>query len=744
MNRNVFEALNATPDGGAPKNAFDLHSYEWMTSKAGQLLPVGCREVVPDGTYDLSVDAYTMTFPCNTASQADMKENYYFLFIPYYLLTRTAYSFFPQRKDNHSALDYQYNQMPWFPLGDVVHYCVSRVAQDIILGNNGHHSLSPQSDDVHGFSKWSGALRLLDLLGYGNYLDCVQVCVERNKNGFSYTGFLNDLKSNLNQYKPNALRIAAYQKAWYCYFRNSIYDNNISPKSFNFDDVTYPSDTTYNILDYRSIGEFVSDCLQLRYVQNKKDVISGSMPGTQFGAVSSVPLQIDLSDLGGTFVGNTVTPTFSGTRRQWTLSSNFDDGGHQIGYFDSNNVWHALTDAQYSTLYNTSGNRKAPYLRTQPVVGGKVYVDGSPLIANPGVQMNMMAEPGTVMQDGNRILDRHSHGVPIDYTPQGTISSITPSGTINLSGGTTQSSLFDVLQLTEAQAIQKWRQKSMLAGQKAKDQWRAHYGTVPEHLKDDYPDFIGSVDNPIHISQVVSQANTLAENDKSNLGDIAGRGYGASDPKKFRFHAKEYGIIMLFRSIVSENVYMSYGIDRANQLIYYSDFWQPEFQNIGLEAVPKSIIQGFVPSQSAPSGEGGDTPLPVTSSVIGYAPRNYQLKQYRSKVHGLFNPSRFLNVPQGIFDTPVFNFGQLESFVQLRRDLMQECIYSIDQTGTSISLVVGNVPISLSTLYVNPSVTNSTFAFDADAFEDSDTFIHKHRFNCDAVQPLSVLGLPQF
>ena len=168
-NRNIFEALNATPEGGAPKNPFDLHNFEWLTSKAGQFVPVSCREVVPDGTYDMSVDNYTLTFPCNTASQADMKENFYFVFVPFYQITRSAYAFTVQRKDNHSALDYQFEQMPSFPLGTVVRRCIeiASVGEADDLETAGLDEFI----DIHGFNIGNGALRLLDNLGYGCYLD---------------------------------------------------------------------------------------------------------------------------------------------------------------------------------------------------------------------------------------------------------------------------------------------------------------------------------------------------------------------------------------------------------------------------------------------------------------------------------------------------------------------------------------------------------------------------------------------
>ena len=75
MPRNIMQALNITPDGSLPKNAFDLHNYEYLTSKLGQFLPVGMRETVPDADYEMSVDASTMTFPCNTAAITQMKQD---------------------------------------------------------------------------------------------------------------------------------------------------------------------------------------------------------------------------------------------------------------------------------------------------------------------------------------------------------------------------------------------------------------------------------------------------------------------------------------------------------------------------------------------------------------------------------------------------------------------------------------------------------------------------------------------
>lgn len=683
-----MQALNITPDGSMPKNPYDLHRYDFFTSKLGQFLPVGCVETVPDGIYDLSVDAMTLTFPCNTWALSDFKENYYFLYVPYSQLFNSAYGFFPQRKDNQSALDYSIDQVPWFPLGTVVHRCIQ-------LAKNG----TTLADDVHGFNGGYNALRLLDMLGYGCYLDFCQAYVNDDIGDDA----LAQLRDKLNTYKPNVLRIAAYQKSWYCYFRNRQYDTNIDPKCFNFDDVVYHVTGVaddYNILNHRSVDHFIRDCLAMRYVPYKKDLFTASMPGTQYGAVSSIGLSAGQSfSVTGSVSGNTGTDV-----ARWTK---------QGGFYESSDL--DESDLKSIKSYNVVGNTAVDSEITQP---GTLQAVGRQWDSEDGIFDYGLYTIG------------HNHSFSANLT----------GGSGSISSGAT---LFDVLQLVEAQAIQKWKQKSMLAGQRAQDQYRAHYGVVPRHLEDHYPDFIGSVDNIVHIDKVVNQSNTMAADDKNNLGDLGGRGYGASDTKHFRFHSSEHGVILLCRAVVPENLYSSFGLDRANQLIHYSDFWQPEFQNIGLQAVPKILLDIAVDPlhESQSEHEHDASQYSMSDMVLGYAPMNYQLKQYHSKVHGMFNPPRTgITYTQSGWNP--YGFSEIQAFAMPRLDLVSTV--GIFASGGKNYFSFSDIIYSLSRFYVNPKQANSTFAMDADSEESTDVFVTKCRLCCDAVQPLTPLGLPQF
>lgn len=725
-----MQALNNVPDGRQPKTGFDLMSFETFTQKGGMLNVVGVRDTVPNSDYRLAVDAFTRTLPCNTANFAHMKENYYFLHVPLGLISRNAYQTLVQRKQNYSALDMGVDQFPVFDLYTVLCRCL-----DIA-----HFNLdAPQYvkfRDVHGFNIGRQAFRLFDMLGYGCYLDIVESTF-KSSNALTIQE-AKRLFQGVQGYKPTANRLAAYQMVWYYFFRNDIYDNDVSPRCFNFDDITYRASNEqidYNILTRRNIDDFIIDCCQLRYVGYKKDLFMGSMPGTQYGAVSSIPVNISFADLSGAFVGRPFTPTgsFSGTTaaiKPGTVKGDVNLTGSVIRDANGDVVdidtrtnstrWSGALNSVDNIVYAARGDGSDPFTTY-------LYTHA------PNDQRAQLGHDHTVR------LESHTHVItPVNYTPQGTITlnQITPQGDIRLSGTNVHSSLFDVLELVQAQAIQKWRQKSMLAGNKTADQFRAHHGEVPRHLIDHLPDFIGSVDNEIQITEITSQADTAVNDDESNLGEIAGRGYGASNARYFNFHSDDYGILILLHAIVPENTYSSYGLDFGNTMIYYNDFYQSEYTNLGLQAVPKFLLNSVDSSRvSNPSGTGTDT-FSTDTGILGYAPRYFSYKQYPSRVHGMFNPSRLLiKSPES---TSIFGYNDMQSFAITRKDL------ALFMTGGAGYETFSSLTLSLSNLYVHPSIFDSIFAVDADDSEVTDEFITHAKFICDASLPMPVLGLPQF
>lgn len=740
MNRNLMEALNATPQGGSPQHGFPLSNFVDYHKKGGQFIVVGVRDTVPNATYRMAVDGFTRTLPCNTANFAHIKENYYFVHVPLALISRNAYQLEVDRKQEYTSLPMDTENFPSFDLVATFQRLIEISQLDVNLEAN------YKFRDMFGFNMAYGAVKLLDMLGYG-YIGDIIAAVDAER--ISITLAKSIVSSLFHGKRPTANRIGAYQCIWYHFFRNDIYDNDVSARSFNFDDVTYnPNGGTanYDILTTRQLDDFIVECLQLRYVQYKKDIFTGSMPGTQYGPVSSVtindamPINVtgtgSVTGLSGSFSGTPATINVTGANGENTVGFNT---GSDIGQYFSESVHKLDPEFEPSSANISNANVYLESLREGETIyhyeGGNLFTK----LPNGSTGEDVRIGHDHMIGAG----EIPSNSIPFSgtgsYTPQGSVS-VTGTGSItgisgSIAAGT---SLFDVLQLVEAQAIQKWRQKSMLAGNKTADQFRAHHGVVPRHLVDHLPDFIGSVDNEIHITEITSTADTLADTDSNNLGDIRGRGYGASDSRTFTFHSDDYGILFLCSAIVPESTYDSFGIDYGNTMVSYTDFFQNEFENIGLQAVPKYLVAPSTnDTPSSPDPTGGDT-FNASDGVIGYAPRYFNYKQYPSKVHGLFNGSRLLLNQTGSID--VFGYADMQSFVMPRTDV--NSVIQVNAEGTSFTLYP--LAMQLSNLYVSPRLFNSLFAVQADNSEDTDIFFSHVKFICDASQPMTVLGLPQF
>ena len=742
MNRNIMEALNATPQGGSPQHGFSLSNFVDYHKKGGQFMVVGCRDTVPNATYRMAVDGFTRTLPCNTANFAHIKENYYFVHVPLALISRNAYQLEVDRKQEYTSLPMDTENFPSFDLVAVFQRLLEIARLDVNLEAN------YKFRDMFGFNMAYGAIKLLDMLGYG-YIGDINAAIDAGQ--ISVTLGKSIVASLFHGKRPTANRIGAYQCIWYHFFRNDIYDNAVTARSFNFDDVTYNANggtANYDILTTRQLDDFIVECLQLRYVQYKKDIFTGSMPGTQYGPVSSVtindtiPINVtgtgSVTGLSGSFTGTPATINVSGSNGNPSVT-----GGPVTydGIYES---------SQFNV--NSEGDYPVDFVGDQRIILNSPVQQGSKFIYNNGQPIVNLNSYYTGTSDQSVEVNHH-HLVDLSTLAEGAIpfsgsASYTPAGSVAVTGtgsitGISGSiaagtSLFDVLQLVESQAIQKWRQKSMLAGNKTADQFRAHHGVVPRHLLDHLPDFIGSVDNEIHITEITSTADTKSDVDENNLGDIRGRGYGASDSRTFTFKSDDYGILFLCSAIVPESTYDSFGIDFGNTMVSYTDFFQNEFENIGLQAVPKYLVAPSTnDTPSSPDSTGGDT-FNSSDGVIGYAPRYFNYKQYPSKVHGLFNGSRLLLNQTGSID--VFGYADMQSFVMPRTDILS--MVQVNAEGTNFTLYP--LSMALSNLYVSPRLFNSLFAIQADNTELSDIFFSHVKFICEASQPMTVLGLPQF
>lgn len=232
------------------RNGFDLGFMNKFTAKAGELLPIMCKEVLEGDKFKCSIDAFTRTTPVQTAAYVRMREYYDFVFVPYRLLYRHLPEILndvdTSQSYDLSGIESPTNseKIPYFSFDSAFAY----------LG-----LLSANSKlDLNSRSRRFQAAKLLSYLGYGRW-------------------YSNQSPTNV---KLNPFPLLAYQKAYNDIFRNDQWEIE-QPHTFNVD-FAYP-DSTY--LTFPSVAEDIpdTDLFTLRYADYMKDMFMGVLPNTQMG-----------------------------------------------------------------------------------------------------------------------------------------------------------------------------------------------------------------------------------------------------------------------------------------------------------------------------------------------------------------------------------------------------------------------------------------------------------------------------
>lgn len=254
------------------RNGFDLSFKKNFTAKAGELLPVMVKEVLPGDTFKINLKAFTRTQPVNTAAFARIREYYDFFFVPYDLLWNKSNTVLMQMYDNpqHAvSIDPTKN----FVLNGEMPYMTSESIASYINALSTASALANYRSNYFGYDRSKSSVKLLEYLGYGNY-----------------ESFLADdwntapLMANVNQ---NVFGLLAYQKIYSDFYRDSQWER-VSPSTFNVDYLDGSSmnlDDTYSTEFYQNYNFF-----DLRYCNWQKDLFHGVLPHQQYGetAVASI------------------------------------------------------------------------------------------------------------------------------------------------------------------------------------------------------------------------------------------------------------------------------------------------------------------------------------------------------------------------------------------------------------------------------------------------------------------------
>lgn len=235
------------------------------------------------------------------------------------------------------------------------------------------------------------------------------------------------------------------------------------------------------------------------------------------------------------------------------------------------------------------------------------------------------------------------------------------------------------------------------------NQISAHYGfNVPEG-RGDKVNFIGGFSNNIDISEVVTTSSFAGEvggqTFGNGIGQIHGRGVGVvNNNKPLHFTAPEHGLIMCIASVVPDLDYSAEGINKFNTKLGRGDYFHPELQDLGLQA-----LFGYeLYNDLNPNPLGKDR---KSNALLGYIPAYSEYKTSYDTLHGEFRNGRSMSA---------WSAGQLLDY---------------DSRG-----------LVRSTLKINPSCLDRLFSIGYNGRESTDQFMVSAQLMCKAIRPMSVTG----
>lgn len=259
---------------------------------------------------------------------------------------------------------------------------------------------------------------------------------------------------------------------------------------------------------------------------------------------------------------------------------------------------------------------------------------------------------------------------------------------------------FSILALRQAEALQKWKEITQSVDTNYRDQIKAHFGVRVPASMSHMAQYIGGVARNLDISEVVN--NNLS--DSGSEAVIYGKGIG-SGSGRMRYHTgSQYCVIMCIYHAMPLLDYAISGQDPQLLCTSVEDLPIPEFDNIGMEAVPSTSL--FNSNRFSGS---------FINDFLGYNPRYWPWKSKIDRVHGAFTTT-LKDWVAPIDDSYLFQWFD-------------------PKDGKAAT-------ISWPFFKVNPNTLDSIFAVSANSIWETDQLLINCDVSCKVVRPLSQDGMP--
>lgn len=207
----------------------------------------------------------------------------------------------------------------------------------------------------------------------------------------------------------------------------------------------------------------------------------------------------------------------------------------------------------------------------------------------------------------------------------------TPS--INTTGASRGLNAISTYALTALKSLTDFMKRHQIVGARVLDRYLAQWGIVLPSAKLNRSVYIDNFSQPIIFGDVTSTADT----DGANLGSYAGKGILPEREFSFSYETDEFGYFMILSSVVPVTGYYQ-GEDRMVSHLTPFDFYTPEFDNLGVQAI--GVNELYVPMNSMRMFADPTNPNPegvrINSAVFGFTPRYAEYKIGKDKLTGDF------------------------------------------------------------------------------------------------------------
>lgn len=261
---------------------------------------------------------------------------------------------------------------------------------------------------------------------------------------------------------------------------------------------------------------------------------------------------------------------------------------------------------------------------------------------------------------------------------------------------------FSVQSLRAAFALDKLVRASSYAPQHVKDQYEARYGFKSYQYNGEETPRIGSFKFSMLFDEVVSTADTVSSGNGQPLGDIGGKGVAGSDwQDTISYECKDDCIIIGMTYAIPRQSYDGRYVDKFAQKFLPTDFFQPEFMDLGMQPV---LVKDIYCNGST---------LAANNVIIGYQPRYSEYKANHDR-----------------------NFGNFK----IGSPLAPFTLHGRDAVFTN---GLNNSGVDVAYMKVCPSDMDSIFVNNYDGQQYNDQFFGMFEFGFACVAPMSVHGQPR-